>query len=132
MVPAFYHCACAQVGGSLVTTSCASVILRRRCSSVAEQLIRNQQVAGSSPAAGSSNKPAAPITYELRGRDYLAHGRLMCDRLSDFRNGLRAALGPRHLTAEMVWGQVGVAQGHLDVLMAQDRLQSLEAPAAHP
>jgi hypothetical protein len=30
------------------------VNLRRRCSSVAEQLIRNQQVAGSSPAAGSS------------------------------------------------------------------------------
>ena len=45
---------------------------RRRCSSVAEQLIRNQQVAGSSPAAGSRNKPAAPITYELLGGDYLA------------------------------------------------------------
>ena len=33
---------------------------------------RNQQVAGSSPAAGSRNKPAAPITYELLGGDYLA------------------------------------------------------------
>src|SRR5215813_6458211 len=58
--------------GSLAARSCASVIYRRRCSSVAEQLIRNQQVAGSSPAAGSSYQPAAPITYELRGRDYLA------------------------------------------------------------
>ena len=39
--------------------------------------IRNQQVAGSSPAASSSTKPAATIAYELRGRDYLARGRLM-------------------------------------------------------
>ena len=37
-----------------------------RCSSVAEQLIRNQQVVGSSPTAGSSLKPAAATTYDLR------------------------------------------------------------------
>ena len=42
---------------SLAAGSCASVIFRRRCSSVAEQLIRNQQVAGSSPAAGSNFEP---------------------------------------------------------------------------
>jgi hypothetical protein len=44
---------------------------------VAEQLIRNQQVAGSSPAAGSTIKPAATITYDLRGGDYLARGKPM-------------------------------------------------------
>jgi hypothetical protein len=37
------------------------VIFRRRCSSVAEQLIRNQQVAGSSPAAGSIPHQALPV-----------------------------------------------------------------------
>src|SRR5207249_4578595 len=41
--------------GSLTGGRYVSVKLRRRCSSVAEPLIRNQQVAGSSPAAGSSS-----------------------------------------------------------------------------
>ena len=81
MAPAFYHHARAHGGrlarDSLATASCASVIFRRRCSSVAEQLIRNQQVAGSSPAAGSSFKPVATIAYDLRGGDYLARGKPM-------------------------------------------------------
>src|SRR5439155_3921938 len=40
---------------SLTRGSYVSVKLRRRCSSVAEQLIRNQQVVGSSPTAGSTS-----------------------------------------------------------------------------
>ena len=39
---------------------------QRRCSSVVEQLIRNQQVAGSSPAAGSSTNQPLPSHSQFR------------------------------------------------------------------
>src|SRR5947208_8654089 len=45
---------------SLTRGSYVSVKLRRRCSSVAEQLIRNQQVVGSSPTAGSTSNRTLP------------------------------------------------------------------------
>jgi hypothetical protein len=47
-------------------------------------LFRQESPKRKNGAAGSSNKPAAPITYEVRGRGYLARGSLMCDRLRDF------------------------------------------------
>src|SRR5206468_7800055 len=52
--------------GSLRTESYASVNDECRCSSVAEQLIRNQQVVGSSPTAGSSPNQSLPERFPLR------------------------------------------------------------------
>src|SRR5574341_967218 len=54
--------------GSLTTGSYVSVKARRRCSSVAEQLIRNQQVVGSSPTAGSIANQPLPNRHPPRER----------------------------------------------------------------
>src|SRR2546427_3757633 len=48
-----------------------------------------------------------------------------------YRGRMCAAVGPGHLGAEVIWSQARVAQSHLDVCAPQDRLQGLEAPAAH-
>jgi hypothetical protein len=55
---------------------------------VVEQLIRNQQVLGSSPSTGSSIKPAATISDALRGsqgliseQEYEAKRRQILDRM---------------------------------------------------
>jgi hypothetical protein len=75
------------------------VIFRRRCSSVAEQLIRNQQVAGSSPAAGSSSSPsyATAASDNRVSRELLA----VC---------LLSRLGPRRVAQKCLKGRGGALQ----------------------
>src|SRR5713101_10765 len=97
-----------------------------------------QGCGGSNPPFGTSYLRDQLLRRVLTGRCCLLS--FCCRPLSSDRDlrdsrlrydGRRLALGRRHLVAEMVGREVRVAEGHLDVRVAEDRLERLEPAAPH-
>src|SRR3989338_1819087 len=86
-----------------------------------------QGCGGSSPPFGTNynNRLASTLRRGYRS------DRLVSDFLRDFRCGLSGPLGLRNLVPQIVRREMRVPESHLDVPVAQDRLERLETPAPH-